>query len=81
MDDHLQGEPTAGQQINLGLIASAVQKHTSVADFLRNQPHPWCDRKPRPACQVVHDLSRPERHVPKLAVPFAPGPGTPVPCR
>ena len=36
MDDHLQGEPTAGQHINLGLIASAVQKHTSVADFLRS---------------------------------------------
>jgi len=35
LDDNLPGEPTAGQQIILSLIASAVQKHTSVADF------PW----------------------------------------
>jgi hypothetical protein len=64
--DHLHGDPSAGQQILLGLLSSAAARHTSVANYLRTLPHPWVSRKTNRAWGIVMDLAKIERHVARL---------------
>jgi hypothetical protein len=64
--DHLGGEPSAAQSILLGLLSSAVAKHASVSNYLRSLPHPWVNKRRNAAWQIVHDLSKLERHVARL---------------
>jgi hypothetical protein len=64
--DHLGGEPSAAQDIVLGLLGTAAAKHADAWAYLRSLPKPWVNRRSNRSWELVHDLSRLERHCAKL---------------
>lgn len=66
--DHLQDDPTAGQQVILDLLTFAKARHADATSYLVTMPRPWIDRRSHRAWQIVHDLGRLERHIAKLTL-------------
>jgi len=64
--DHLGGEPSAAQDIVLGLLGAAAAKHADAWAYLRSLPKPWVNRRSNRSWELVHDLSRLEKHCAKL---------------
>ena len=65
--DHLQNDPTGGQQVILDLLTFAEECRTATPR--RTCPRclvPRVDRRSHRAWQVVHDLRRLERHIARL---------------
>jgi hypothetical protein len=64
--DHLQNDPTAGQQVILDLLTFAKIRHADAMNYLSTMPRPWIDRRAHRAWRIVGDLARMERHIAKL---------------
>jgi hypothetical protein len=64
--DHLGGAPSAAQDIVLGLLGAAAAKHADAWAYLRAMPKPWVNRRSNRSWELVHDLSKLERHCAKL---------------
>jgi hypothetical protein len=64
--DHLQNDPTAGQQVILDLLVFAKVRHADATSYLSTMPRPWIDRRAHRAWRIVGDLARMERHIAKL---------------
>jgi hypothetical protein len=64
--DHLQNDPTAGQQVILDVLCFAKIRHADAMAYLSRMPRPWIDRRAHRAWRIVGDLARMERHIAKL---------------
>jgi hypothetical protein len=64
--DHLNGDPTAGQQVVLDLLTFAKIRHADCTTYLANMPRPWVDRRSHRAWTITHDLAKLERHIARL---------------
>jgi hypothetical protein len=64
--DHLGGAPSAAQDIVLGLLGAVAAKHADAWAYLRSMPKPWVNKRSNRSWELVHDLSKLERHCAKL---------------